>query len=72
MLDYIVEDFIKSRQRFGDETIGGMVVCDSSDQAKMLKEIFDKKYSDRLTSSLILHDVGSTDDRKSDVEDFKE
>jgi type I restriction enzyme R subunit len=34
MLDYIVEDFTKSRVRFGDKTIGAMVVCDSSDQAK--------------------------------------
>ena len=34
MLDYIIEDFIKSRMRFGDNTIGGMVVCDSSDQAE--------------------------------------
>ena len=79
MLDYIVEDFIKSRVRFGDSTIGGMVVCDSSDQAKKMLEIFNKKYTtgsegdnQKLTASLILHDVGTKDDRKDEVEDFKE
>lgn len=45
MLDYIVQDFIKSRIRFGDHTIGGMVVCDSSDQARKLFEIFVNKYN---------------------------
>lgn len=72
MLDYIVEDFLKSRQRFGDETIWGMVVCDSSEQAKMLKEIFDWKYSTNLSSALILHDVGSVEERKDEIENFKE
>jgi len=45
MLDYIVLDFIKSKIRFGDNTIGGMVVCDSSDQAKKMYEIFINKYN---------------------------
>ena len=45
MLDYIVQDFIKSRIRFGDNTIGGMVVCDSSDQARIMFEIFINKYN---------------------------
>jgi type I restriction enzyme R subunit len=45
MLDYIIQDFIKSRIRFGDNTIGAMVVCDSADQARKLFEIFINKYS---------------------------
>ena len=45
MLDYIVEDFVKSRIRFGEHTIGGMVVCDSSDQARKLFQIFINKYN---------------------------
>ncbi|MEO8209882.1 MAG: DEAD/DEAH box helicase family protein, partial [bacterium] len=44
MLEYIIDDFMKSRIRFGDNTIGGMVVCESSDQAKMMLEIFKSKY----------------------------
>lgn len=45
MLDYIVDDFIQSRTRFGDHTIGAMVVCDSSEQASKLFEIFINKYN---------------------------
>ena len=45
MLDYIVQDFVNSRKRFGDDTIAGMVVCDSADQAKKLFEIFVNKYN---------------------------
>jgi len=96
MLDYIVEDFLKSRTRFGDNSIGGMVVCDSSEQAKQLFEIFINKYNPKqktifevescdsvsepvaeyqhktLTASLILHDIGSKEDRKQEVEHFKD
>lgn len=101
MLDYIVQDFVKSRIRFGNHTIGAMVVCDSSAQARKLFEIFISKYnsnqkvveevqsyqmvaepvqeysnylttqSRKLTASLILHDVGSKEDRKQEVADFK-
>lgn len=45
MLDYIIQDFIKSRIRFGDHTIGAMVVCDNSKQARKLFEIFISKYN---------------------------
>lgn len=100
MLDYIIQDFIKSRIRFGDHSIGGMVVCDSADQARKLFEIFIRKYNpdqktieavptehlkvaeavaeygeyqqDKLIASLILHDVGTRDDRKQEIEDFKD
>jgi len=71
MLFYITNDFQKSRIMFGDNSIGGMVVCDSSDQAKKMKEIFDEKYSGELSSALILHDVGDKEERKNLVEDFK-
>jgi len=43
MLEYILKDFKHSRQTEDDETIGAMVVCDSSDQAKMMYEIFQAK-----------------------------
>ncbi|MEQ8807854.1 MAG: type I restriction endonuclease subunit R, partial [Imperialibacter sp.] len=45
MLDYIVADFEKSRETFGDGSIGGMVVCDSADQAKAMYEVFQQKYA---------------------------
>ena len=94
MLDYIIEDFERSRNVMGDSSIGGMVICDSSDQAKQMLEIFEAKYKsqavDRETgkvvsfneklkqkskvknAALILHDVGTKEERKGLVEDFKD
>ncbi len=43
MLDYIIKDLENSRIAHNDNSIGGMVVCDSSDQAKMMFEIFTSK-----------------------------
>jgi type I restriction enzyme R subunit len=73
MLSYIVDDFLKSRVRFDDDTIGGIVVCDSSDQAKKLFEFFTSEKADNgLSAALILHDIGTKDERKKEIEDFKE
>jgi type I restriction enzyme R subunit len=96
MLKYIVEDFERSRVSMNDNTIGGLVVCDSSDQAKMMNEIFqstyavqekelamaaeptlaygEKKAEERKvnTATVILHDIGTKQDRKDWVEDFKD
>ena len=45
MLDYIIKDFEQSRIRMEDNSIGAMVVCDSSEQAKMMFEIFQDVYA---------------------------
>ena len=92
MLDYIVRDFEKSRTALGDSSIGGMVICDSADQAKEMHRIFNAVYAEKVnsnstelegyaaqateknrvkTAALILHDIGSKDERKQWVEDFK-
>ena len=104
MLDYIVRDFEKSRSALNDATIGGMVICDSAEQAKQMFEIFNTIYAAPAQpayaaqdsaqaliaahqpdsyaartmlenrakrSALILHDVGSKEERKTWVEDFK-
>jgi type I restriction enzyme, R subunit len=72
MLEYIVNDFEKSRIMFGDQTIGWMVVCDSSDQAKQMFEVFQKKHADKFSASLILHDIGDKETRKGEIDQFKE
>ena len=48
MLDYIVKDMEQARIAMNDNSIGGMVVCDSSDQAKMMHEIFQDKIANKL------------------------
>jgi len=45
MLDYIVEDFENSRIAMNDATMGAMVICDSSDQAREMHAIFNTKYA---------------------------
>lgn len=104
MLDYIVTDFEQSRITHGDPSIGAMVICDSSEQAKMMAEVFQEKYAstpyDHTTSmvkaslaadehapynanrdikkhtahsyALILHDIGTKEERKERIEDFKD
>jgi type I restriction enzyme R subunit len=97
MLDYIVRDFQNARIAMNDNSIGGMVVCDSSDQAKMMFEIFESNYAQSQeenllmaaeppssygekknieskvkSAALILHDIGTKDERKEKVENFKE
>ena len=96
MLDYIVKDFEKARISTNNIGIGGMVVCDSADQAKIMYEIFQNNYANKdessndsfveegesynakrkkeskvNTAALILHDIGTKDDRKELVEAFK-
>jgi len=97
MLDYIIDDFQASRIAHDDNSIGGMVICDSADQAKMMFDIFTAKYAQQnkveeptaeydaassyvdnqaqqakiKTAALILHDIGTKDERKNYVEDFK-
>lgn len=45
MLDYIVTDFEKGRHTFDEPSIGGMIICDSAEQARQLFEIFNQKYA---------------------------
>lgn len=45
MLDYITNDLENNRLMHNEATIGGMVVCDSSDQAKTMFKIFNQKYA---------------------------
>lgn len=96
MLDYIVKDLEQARIAMNDNSIGGMVVCDSSDQAKMMFEIFQENYADKTepnlnlaaeepityatkkkeasdvkTAKVILHDIGTKQERKDWVSDFK-
>ncbi|MBT1070549.1 type I restriction endonuclease subunit R [Pelotalea chapellei] len=107
MLDYIIKDFEKSRGALNNPSIGGMVICDSSEQAKQMFEIFQKrdtakvieltpqasdgyhsdlplaadpsptyaaqhKQANKLKrAALILHDIGSKEERKEWVEEFK-
>lgn len=45
MLDYIVQNFEEGRISLGDNSIGAMVICDSSEQAKQMQTVFQAKYA---------------------------
>lgn len=73
MLDYIVNDFKTSRIRFGEKSIGGMIVCDSSEQARKMFKIFNKSSDDhKLSAALILHDEDDKETRKKKTKEFKD
>ncbi len=73
MLQYITNDFINSRIRFGDRSIGGMVVCDSSEQAREMFHLFNETVeTHKLTGALILHDEDDKETRRTKVKDFKD
>ncbi|WP_238149391.1 hypothetical protein [Arsenophonus endosymbiont of Aleurodicus floccissimus] len=46
MLDYIITDFAKSRGALNDDTIGSMVICNSSEQAKKMFALFNAQYAE--------------------------
>ena len=76
MLDFIIEDFNRARDViFDDQTIGGMIVCDSSKQARELEKQLKKRRKAgtiNLTSALILHDEGDKEEKKDKVDAYKE
>lgn len=69
LVEYIVDDFKHSRIALGDSSIGGMIVCDSSDQARMVEQEL-KNYTD-VSHALILHDVDDKETRRGYQDDFK-
>ena len=67
-LDFILEDFNRARDLvFDDQTIGGMIVCDSSKQARELEKQLEERRkagTTNLTSALILHDEGDKEEKR--------
>lgn len=80
LLRFIIKDLKRFRLIHGDETLGGMVICESSEQARNLYAFFnDVQYEINSQSSekinlkvgLILHDSEDKETRKQIVKDFK-
>lgn len=79
MLDYIAQDLKTARIQY-DSTLGAMVVCSSSAQAKMFFEVFKERYDSHApndknalnSAALILHDIDDKETRKDNITAFKE
>lgn len=68
LVKYITTDFTKSCIAMNDDTIGGMIVCDSSKQARA---VFAEMKHSSFSSALILHDEDDTEIRKQKRNAFK-
>lgn len=68
MVDYIIHDFGEGRNVL-DSSIGAMIVCDSSEQAREVDRQLN--HFNAYTHALILHDEGTKQDRKDEQEEFK-
>lgn len=80
LLRYIISDLNKFRMVQGDKTLGGMVICETSEQARKLFSYFDEiqkelnetsSLKSNLKAGLILYDSDDKDTRKQIVKDFK-
>lgn len=80
LLRYIINDLKKFRQIQGDNTLGGMIICETSEQARKLFAYFDEVQSElnimasaksNFKVGLILHDSDDKETRKQIVKDFK-
>lgn len=72
MLKYIIHDMKRSRIQLGDQSIAGMIVCDSNPQAVTMFEIFNETQAEHgMTASLILHDEDDKETRKRNINEYK-
>lgn len=81
LLKYIISDFKAFRKIQGDNSLGGMVVCETSEQARKMHEYFNEVQKEILYESadktilrdaLILHDSDDKETRKMLVQkEFK-
>lgn len=80
LLRYIITDLKQFRVMRGDNTLGGMVICETSEQARKLYAYFDEIQTELNKSSsnpsafrvgLILHDSDDKETRKQIIKDFK-
>ncbi|WP_027332558.1 type I restriction endonuclease subunit R [Mycoplasmopsis gallinarum] len=77
---YIIEDLKKFRLLHDDNTLGGMVICETSEQAKKIYSMFNKVQEELNVNStspsyfragLILHNYENKDSRSKVITDFK-
>lgn len=81
LLRFIIRDLADFRLLQGDKTLGGMVICETSEQARKLYQFFDEiqaelnnvyqSYPTAFKANIILYDTDDKETRKQIVYDFK-
>ena len=63
LLDYVINDLQQFRIKNEDNTLGGMVVCNSKEQAQMMYRLFLEKYADETELDNERDEDGATEYR---------
>ena len=80
LTEYIITDFVRFRCVKGDDSLGGMIICETSEQAKKIYSCFDtvqKQLVGKLAKpvtlkcGLILYDSDDKETQKQIIKDFK-
>lgn len=81
LLRFIIRDLADFRLLQGDDTLGGMIICETSEQARKLFRFFDEiqdelnkkfiSHPSHFKANLILYDSDDKETRKQIVYDFK-
>ena len=80
LIRYVITDLTRFRQQHGDNTLGGMIICETSGQAGNLAMYWDEvqremnknaSFPTNVKARLILHDTDDKETRKQIVKDFK-
>lgn len=80
LIRYVITDLTRFRQQHGDNTLGGMIICETSGQARNLAMYWDEvqremnkdaSFPTDVKAKLILHDTDDKETRKQIVKDFK-
>ena len=80
LIRYVITDLTRFRQQHGDNTLGGMIICETSGQARNLAMYWDEvqremnkdaSFPTNIKAKLILHDTDDKETRKQIVKDFK-
>lgn len=80
ILRYIINDLNQFRQSQGNPTLGGMIVCETSEQARKIYKFFDiiqneinqtNENKSELKAALILHNEGDKESRNDLIDKFK-
>lgn len=81
LLRYIISDLKQFRVIRGDDTLGGMVICETSEQARRIFAYFDEVQNElnngasnqsHFKAGLILYDSDDKETRESVITDFKD
>lgn len=75
MTEYIIKDFVKFREINNDSSVGGMIVAESSNQARALFQRFNDLLAAGKTDlkvALILSDKDDKETRKKERDSFKD